>query len=165
MPKSVPTTRVDANAVGDFADDLAIPRSGGVKDAAYRIARGYPGGIRALAARMEMPYDTFQKKVSPSCETHHLQLEEAVDMQVYAGRCDILYAMAADLGHICLTMPDESMGDLGMRLMSVGEKVGDVFEVARRVMSDGKLTAPERRELTDQIAETVIALMAVLKGK
>lgn len=164
MPKSVATDRVQDNAVGDFARELVIPRSGGVKDAAYRIARGYPGGIRAMALRMDMPYDTFQKKVSPSCDTHHLQLEEAVDMQVYAQRADILYAMAADLEHICLTVPDESIGDIGLRLMRVGEKVGDVFEVARRVMADGKIEPQEKRELTDQIAETVIALMSVLKG-
>lgn len=117
-----------------------------------------------MAQRLDLPYDTFQKKVNPSCETHHLQLDEAVDMQVFAERADILYAMAADLQHVCLPVPTEAMGEIGLRLMRVGEEVGDVFEVARRVLSDGKLEDHERKELRGHIADTVVALMAVLRG-
>lgn len=164
MATSLPTGGPKRNDDGETGVGFGIPRSGGVKDAAWRIARGYPGGIKAMAQRLDLPYDTFQKKVNPSCETHHLQLDEAVDMQVFAERADILYAMAADLQHVCLPVPTEAMGEIGLRLMRVGEEVGDVFEVARRVLSDGKLEDHERKELRGHIADTVVALMAVLKG-
>ena len=160
MPEGVSKRNND----GDSTSGFAIPRSGGIRDAAWRVARSYKPDMRAFAQRMEMPYDTFQKKVSPNCETHHLQLDEVIDLQVFAERYDVLYAMADALGHVCLPVPDEPAADIGLRLMEVGQDVGDVFEVARRVLQDGKVTPAERKELRGKVAEAVHALMSVLKG-
>lgn len=83
-----------------------------VGDAAYGLAHGYPGGVGALAVRMGKSANTLMHKVNPANDTHHLTLQEAVDMQAFAGASPILHAMAAQLGYTCVrATPDTSEGD------------------------------------------------------
>lgn len=163
MATSVPTGGPGRNNDGDFADDFAIPRSGGIKDAVWRIARSYPGGLRPFAARMEMAYDTFQKKASPNCDTHHFQPEELVDIQVFAGRCDALYAMATDLQHVCLPMPDHSTDQVALTLARVGAEVGDLFREAQAALQDGTITPSERKRISHAAADVMAAMAAFLR--
>lgn len=163
MPKSVPTTRVSANKNGESDGDFAIPHMQDVDDAAFRIAHSYPGRVAALAQRMGTSASTLNKKVNPSCESHRLSLGDAVHLQLVAGRFDILYAMASSLDHVCLHMPDSDAGEVGLRLAKVGAEVGDVFRVASKALEDKRITATERREVSDQVAEAISALAAFLK--
>ncbi|RZI82607.1 MAG: hypothetical protein EOP38_15450 [Rubrivivax sp.] len=164
MPKSVPRTGLTANDDGDAPGAIAIPHLQDVDDAAYRIAHEFPGRVPALAQRMGVPPSTLNKKVSPNCESHRLSVADAVHLQLVAGRFDILYAMASQLDHVCLHMPDETASEVGMRLARVGAEVGDVFRVAQKAMEDGSITPNERRELSGQIAEAISALASVLKA-
>ncbi len=71
-----------------------------VIDAAQQMGLSYPGGIEALAMRMGKNPTVLRSKLNPNCTTHGLMLEEAVHMQAITGRCDIVMAMASDLGGI-----------------------------------------------------------------
>lgn len=163
MPESVPMTRVNANKDGESGDAFAIPHVQDVDDAAFRIAHSFPGRVAALAQRMGVSASTLNKKVNPSCESHRLSLGDAVHLQLVAQRYDILYAMASSLDHVCLHMPDADAGEVGVRLARVGAEVGDVFRVAAKALEDKRITPTERRELSDQVAEAISALAAVLK--
>lgn len=77
-------------------------------DAAYHTAHDYPGGAVALAARLGKNPGTFLNKLNPGCETHHLTLSEAVQIQSLSGDHRVLHAMAATLGEICVPAPDFS---------------------------------------------------------
>ena len=45
-------------------------------DALYRAARAYPGGISALAHRMDMSEAVLRNKLAPGIYTHHITLAE-----------------------------------------------------------------------------------------
>lgn len=166
MATSVPKGRGPANAGGGAAGAVAIPFMRDVQDvddAAFRIAHQFPGGVPALAQRMGVPASTLNKKVNPNDESHRLSVRDSLHLQLVAGRYDVLYAMASSLDHVCLHMPDETAGEVGMRLARVGAEVGDVFRSAQKALEDGRITPNERREISGQVAEAISALAAVLK--
>lgn len=47
-----------------------------IKDIAHSIVRSYPGGIRAMAARMEMSENVLKNKLNPEINSHHLNIAE-----------------------------------------------------------------------------------------
>lgn len=63
-------------------------------DAAHNLGLNYPGGIKALALRMNMSPAVLTQKLNPNCNTHHLHIMEALLMQVYCRSADITRAMA-----------------------------------------------------------------------
>lgn len=65
-----------------------------VADALYTAARRYPGGIEALAARMGKSPNVLRSKLKPDVDTHHLTLEET--MQIIE-LLDVTVPAAADL--------------------------------------------------------------------
>lgn len=65
-----------------------------VADALYTAARRYPGGIEALAARMGKSPNVLRSKLKPDVDTHHLTLEET--MQIIE-LLDVTVPTAADL--------------------------------------------------------------------
>lgn len=70
-----------------------------VLDAAYHTAHKFPGGVHALAHRMDMSSNTLMHKVSLTTTSHHLTLREAVAMQEVTGDVAVLRAMAEALGY------------------------------------------------------------------
>jgi hypothetical protein len=61
-------------------------------DKVYNAARQYPGGVGALALRMEMTKPVLYNKLRPICKTHHLTLDEfchIIELLEDAG-CDAL---------------------------------------------------------------------------
>jgi hypothetical protein len=52
-------------------------------DALYKAARQYPGGIEQLAARMQKDVGVLYKKLQPSVDTHHTNVEEFDDIVEY----------------------------------------------------------------------------------
>ncbi|TAK97060.1 MAG: hypothetical protein EPO09_04955 [Aquabacterium sp.] len=163
MDKSLRKPATDRHQVGEIYGSIAIPHIQDVDDAAYRIAHTFPGRVPALAQRMGMPASTLNKKVSLNCETHNLTLDEATQMQACADKYDVLYAMGWSLGHVCLPMPDMDCGQVSAQLAKVGAEVGDVFRVAQQALDDGNVTPNERRVISEQVAEAITALAALLK--
>lgn len=51
-----------------------------VGDALYTAARKYPGSVEALAARLGKTPNVLRSKLSPDVETHHVTLEEALQI-------------------------------------------------------------------------------------
>lgn len=75
-----------------------MPMTMSVLDAALTLARAYPGGARALGARMGK--SNLADELNPNVRTAKLGLEDAVTMQLFAGAYGVLYAMAAELNHL-----------------------------------------------------------------
>ncbi|MFX5660835.1 phage regulatory CII family protein, partial [Acinetobacter baumannii] len=45
-------------------------------DALYKIARAFPGGLEALAQRMDMSVNVLRNKLAPGIDTHYPSFEE-----------------------------------------------------------------------------------------
>lgn len=105
-----------------------------VADAAYAVAHGYPGGIRALALRMGVNANTLTAKVNQQNTTHHLSLHEAVAMQALSGNAAVLHAMADALGYTCTRMTPDQSGGEPLRAMSQAQ---NAFAEFVRAVVDG----------------------------
>lgn len=163
MPSSLSGGRKSRHKDVQLDDEVGIPHMQDVDDAAHRIGQTFPGRIPALAQRMGVNPDTLTKKLNPNCETHNLSVGDSVHLQMVAGRYDVLHAMAQQLEHVCIHVPDPDRGVVASRLAQVGAEVGDVFRVAGITLADGEVSATDRRKLTKEVVEAISALSALLK--
>ena len=132
--------RVTVSLPEGFAngEDGPSPTSGGrldVADAAYHTAHSHPGGVHALAVRMNMSPNTLMHKVSLNNTTHHLSLRESITMQEVTSNTAILQAMAAELGYTCVKgLPANTQDPVSLHwqmVAAIGElqhAVADAFQ-------------------------------------
>lgn len=127
-----------------------------VIDAAHRIAHGYPGGLKVLAARMDLNAQVLNNKVLASCETNHLTLEEAVVMQEYSGRSDILFAECDRLGFLPpMKKPIAGPLELGPAIASFCAQFADYLREVQGAIVDQAVSTNEIRRLEKELAELV----------
>lgn len=82
----------------------------------------------------------------------------------------ILYALAAELGHVCIRLPDPGMGAdaLSAALIDASAEFGDIATEVREATRDGSVSPAERDAIVRQIDEAIEALVrmrAVVSGK
>ena len=129
-----------------------------VLDAAHQIAHEYPGGAPALAVRMGFKSPkVFEGKVNPNDPTHILGLLEALRMQELSERYDILYAMADQLGHVAIRLPDVDNGDVSRLLADFCGEFGDYMREIDKSMSDKRVTPNEAKRLQKELIEMIAA--------
>lgn len=134
------------------------------KDAVYRLAHAYPGGIPALAARMGISPNTLQHKVNPHAEGHHTYIEDAEAMTVFSQDPQIAQALALACGHVCLPVAAVGRGELASEIASVGKEFGDVMQATLKALEDGKVTQRELAEFDKQFSEHLSAVVR-LRGE
>lgn len=142
-------------------------------DATYKVAKSYPGGVPALAARMEKNPGTFQKKLATRVESHQLLLEEfslVIEMAVDA-RCQDatlpLRALCWRHGGVFLQMPDPELLEDGAFLSQVIHTAREQGDVIRRVeealANDKEFDAKELEEIEIEIEEAMNAQATILE--
>ena len=161
----------DAHAYGVDEDRPSKVHGQDVADAAYNTVHNYPGGVRALAARMGMSSNTLTHKVNPNTTSHHLTLREAIAVQDLTGNYSILHAMSEALGHTStLATPDQAGGDpieTMMRLqMEFADLVRGLADAVRE--GEGAVTSNQMRRVDHHAQETIAAVghaLAMLRGR
>lgn len=139
-----------------------------VLDAAHRIGLEYPGGITALAERMKIRPAVFRGKLAPNNEVNHLYLSEAMLMQAVTGRHDILHAMAEELHHVCIPLPDFTDEDVSHAIATTCAEFGDYLRRIDDALQDHKVTPNEVKRLEKELTELVGAasrLQAIMAAK
>lgn len=127
------------------------------RDAAYRLAHAYAGGISALAARMGANPHTFQNKLNPNCETHHVYIEDAEAMTTFSQDPQIAQALALACGHVCIPVLPSKRGELATEIATVGKEFGDVMAATLKALEDGRVTERELAEFDRQFHEHLAA--------
>ncbi|MFZ6815078.1 phage regulatory CII family protein [Undibacterium sp. Rencai35W] len=121
-------------------------------DALYKVARAYPGGLEALAARLEVSVNVLRNKLAPGIESHYPSFEELsqiVELCRQAGVKDALLPLHALLGRhgmaaFVVPEPDQiSDDDLSQTVCRVMSQVGSVAEVVSDALMDGVITVAE----------------------
>ena len=134
-----------------------------VLDAAYMLARDYPGGAQALGLRLSKP--NLSDELNPHRPAAKLGLQTAVDMEVLAGDYRILYAHALACQHFPpLPMPDampaeapclRTLSDLSGHFVAVVQEV--TGDLADNRVSDNELK--RARAAWDKLLMTGQAMM------
>ena len=121
-------------------------------DALYKVARAYPGGLEALALRMQVSVNVLRNKLAPGIETHYPSFEELsqiVELCHAAGVRDAHLPLHALLGRhgmaaFLVPEPDQvSEDDLSQTVCRVMSRVGDVAEAVSTALLDGVITDAE----------------------
>ena len=121
-------------------------------DALYKVARAYPGGLDALAARMQVSVNVLRNKLAPGIESHYPSFEELsqiVELCREAGVKDALLPLHALLGRhgmaaFIVPEPDHiSDDDLSQTVCRVMSQVGGVAEAVSAALLDGVITNDE----------------------
>lgn len=126
------------------------------KDATYRLAHSYPGGVDALAARMGIPAQSLRNKVNPN-GTAHTYIEDVEAMTVFSQDPQIAQALALACGHVCIPVMAGKGGDLATEIAAVGKEFGDVMQATIKALADGRVTSRELADFDKQFAEHISA--------
>lgn len=136
-----------------------------VSDAAYHTVHDYPGGAVALGPRLHINSTVLNSKVLPSCQSHHLTLDEAVRVMALTGDHRILVALCRRLGYLdpIPAVAYEGIADEQL-LEMVARMHGETSDVSRSLvdaLADGRVTRDElaRFEVEAQEAMTAIATL------
>jgi len=121
-------------------------------DALYKVARAYPGGLEALAQKMDISANVLRNKLAPGIESHYPSFEEVsqiVELCVAAEGKDALlplHALLARHGMAAFVVPEPeqvSNDDLSQTVCRVMSQVGSVAEVVSDALLDGVITPAE----------------------
>ncbi|MCG2585198.1 phage regulatory CII family protein [Massilia sp. TS11] len=121
-------------------------------DALYKVARGYPGGLEALAQAMQISVNVLRNKLAPTIASHYPSFEEVstiIELCHRAGVPDAhlpLHALLVRHGMAAFVVPspDEvSEDDLSQTVCRVMSQVGAVAQAVSNALLDGVVTQQE----------------------
>lgn len=121
-------------------------------DALYKIARTYPGGLDALAQRLNISNNVLRNKLAPGIASHYPSFEETsniISLCQEAGVKDALlplHALLARHGMAAFLVPEPeqiSNDDLSQTVCKVMSQVGDVAEAVSEALMDNVITERE----------------------
>lgn len=146
-------------------------------DVLYRTCKRYPGGIEALAARLDMKVDTLYKKLRSQVETHHIGFDGELSEILFClaeakveGWADVLRVFCWRHAHIAIPMPDLSGCDDGQlfeMVLKVVKENGDVANALAQATSgsnerERQISSDELAMIDLQVSEAVAALASLL---
>lgn len=137
-----------------------------VLDSAYHTVHDYPGGATALAPRVGMKsHHVLNSKVNPNVPTHHLTLVEANKIMAITGDYRILQSMCNELGKIAIDLPDlpECQRDTSLMetMLNIAIKKGSISSTFKQMMSDGRITPGEAKDMSKIVHEMIELLMTL----
>jgi hypothetical protein len=129
----------------------------------YHLCRRYPGGIRAVAALLQMSEDTLGHKLSPRCTTHHLSVDEAEAITELtrdpAGAVDL----ARIAGMACVPLPQPGPDSSLMKGMSeIGREFSELLNAFNEAVQDNRISPNECDRFQRESLELFVACMSEL---
>lgn len=128
--------------------------------AVYRTVHDFPGGAKALATYLSVRPGTLSNKADPACDTHHLNLSEALAIMKVSENYRILRALGVETNHGVVQLLNlTGVSDLELldAYTRMNKELGDVAGAMNRAFEDRKLTRVEFNEITREIFEAINA--------
>lgn len=147
-------------------------------DALYNAAREYPGGIPAIALRINVPVKTLQKKLSPAVQTHVLTYAEAIavlellDGVVPAAADMAIGGLMWRLNRMAIRLPSGDDVDVSalfaqvMQVFSDGGRLAD--DIKSALADDNRIDARELSGIEkdlQQVIEDLVTLRNEVREK
>lgn len=140
-------------------------------DVLYDRARKYPGGIEALAGRIDMSVKVLYNKLERNNETHHLRLDEfeeilrALDSRRVPDAFAPLRALCLRFDHVAVHLPEVHEGpasELAGHVVKMASELGDVArDVQEGLANDGVIDEAEADRLFKDIDDVVTAALTL----
>lgn len=139
--------------------------------AVHRAARGFRGGVEALAAALSAPGRSVSAQILRNQlvgnERHHLSLDRAEEIIDLADSDELAHAAARQRGGVFVKLPEAGEHDREELLAKFNElyaELGELSTTFRAAVEDGEVDARERQDLTHAgqlIHRTVEELLAL----
>ncbi|MGY1490743.1 phage regulatory CII family protein [Methylobacillus pratensis] len=135
-----------------------------LRDTVYHLAHDYPGGVPALAARMDKNPTVLMHKLNPNNTTHHLTAHELDALDDLTGTTRIAEYFAHKHGFLlvqALVPGDEHELPLMDHFMVVGEKLGNYCQEFREAYADREITKAEWKRIKRkgvELRQEIVAL-------
>lgn len=137
-------------------------------DALYKIARAYPGGIEALAARMGKTANVLYNKLRPGSLTHHASFEEVSEIIELCEQAGVPNARlpleAMCQRHNMVTFPFPGIDhlsddDLTRAVCCAMAELGDVAgAISSSLSDDGEISLIELDRIEKEIQQALGAI-------
>src|SRR5688572_733695 len=129
----------------------------------YAMCRRYPGGITAVANLISVSADVLQKKLSPTCNTHHLNVDEVEAIDLVTGDRAGAIEHARLNGFVCIPLPVQSEeGSLARGMSDIAREFSDVVRKFDEILKDNRVSPNEcdafQREIVELHAECLANL-------
>jgi len=127
-----------------------------IKDLAYRIAHRYPGGVPALAVRMNMSKHVLQNKVNTRCETHRLTAEELDMMTDFADTNETAQYFCAKRNMVAIHLPEfDSVSDRELLdlFLALDKAKGEWAQSVSKALADGMIDPGEFERIDREFRE------------
>jgi len=134
-------------------------------DQIHEVAHSYPGGVEALAARMDRKPDTLRKKVLPTNDTHDLTVKELRTIVDYVDTDKIAMAFAHERGLMCIKKPDfhglsdQAILDLFLKLQ---KEQGDWAKEISKAMESGDIDWCEMQKIQKEYNEFIVVAAEIM---
>ena len=140
--------------------------------ALYNSAKKYPGGIKAMAADMNISEGVLRNKLAPACTTHHTNFEEvseAIDNMEWKGMPEAFEAIHAFCwrhGHVACQLPKDDIDsdDLLKQVVDVMGKQGNLASAIGEALSNKTIDEQEFERIELNI-QTCMSALAALRNK
>lgn len=136
-----------------------------VLDAALTVASEYPGGARALGARMGK--SNLSDELNPNMPRAKLGLQDAVTMELMSNDYRILYAHAAMTRHYPpLQMPIDLDADTHPCLKTLSEtakEFSDLIAAIVEVASDGEISDNDMARVNKEHGELLVKVQSLMQ--
>ena len=134
--------------------------------AVYRTVHDFPGGAKALATYLSVRPGTLSNKADPACDTHHLNLSEALAIMLVSKDFRILHALGMSTNHGLVQLIDMS-GTSDMELLDAYSKMnkqqGDMAGAINAAFADRRLTLAEFQGIRHEGYQVINALLELLR--
>lgn len=128
--------------------------------ALYHAVRDYQGGAEALAVLMKISGSSLSHKANPRNAGAHASPSELVDIMLFTGDKGPLRAMAAELGEMCIPMPDLLLAgpESWKALAHTVQEFSEMLTVSTEGMGDGRITDNEQERIERKALQAVAAI-------
>lgn len=143
--------------------------SNSVIDAACMTAHDYPGGVKALAARMNKSYHVLYHKLNPNDQANHLTVAEMMQIMQLTGDHRALFAACTALGYTAMPLPSVAdVKSIPDAMINTTREFAGFLQSATDALADGTVTALELKRVVQDLGELVAAavrLESLVAGK
>lgn len=145
-----------------------LPGAGPVlslRQAVYRAARDYRGGVTALAHDMAVDYDALQKKLHIERRDRHLTAEELEDMVRLTRDPRLLAALVRPAGAVAyVPAPVEATHDALQALGRLLRAEGDFVSSLHQGAADSRWELAEVKELRHHADRLIGKILGIVAG-
>lgn len=141
-----------------------------VLTAAFHVVHDGPGGAGAVAQFLGKARGTLDHEVNPpQGSSAKLGLLDAVKISKLRRDHRILFAVADELGYVCIARPEAAGGDATTqdvlrRAGTLAREVAETFQEVNSSLADGTVTPNEMARVERECMETVTALTDVARA-